>query len=131
MFNSLIAQGNIPEGYNGPAQETAIKNPALGGTLNSLLQQGGSAFFSQLIPAAVGLGFLIGAIIFFFMLVVGAIAWISSGGDKQALEAARSRITNALIGIIILFASYAIISLIEAFFHINILTLDIGPLVIQ
>jgi len=65
------------------------------------------------------------------MLITGAIQWISSGGDKQALESARNKISNALVGIVILFAVFAIINLIETFFGINIMTLDMGALVIQ
>lgn len=105
----------------------SITNPVIGGLGN----QSGASFFSKAIPSAIGLAFLIGSIIFFFMLVIGAIQWISSGGDKQALEGARSKISNALIGIVLLFAAFAIVSLIQKFFGIQILTLDIGPLIIR
>jgi len=105
----------------------SITNPVLG----NLGNLSGSEFFAKVIPTAVGLGLVIGVLVFLFMLITGAIQWISSGGDKQALESARGKITNALIGLIILFAAFAIIQVIERFFGINILTLDIGPLVIQ
>ncbi len=102
-----------------------ITNPALGGNIRNL---GGAQFFGRLVPSLVGLTFLVGAIVFFFILLIASIQWISSGGDKGSLEAARSKLTNALVGVIVLFASYAIISLIETFFGIDILALDIGPL---
>ena len=121
-FNDSFLQGG---------RGTEIKNPALGETLNSLLKQGGGAFFSAVIPNLVGLAYVIGVLIFFFMLITGAIQWISSGGDKQALESARGKLSNALVGIIILFSAFAVIKVIETFFGINILTIDIGPLVIQ
>ena len=104
-----------------------ITNPALG----KLTNQTGVSFFQNLLPRLVTLGFIAGVLIFFFMLVMGAIQWISSGGDKQGLEAARGRITNALVGLIILFAAFAIVKLIESFFGISILTLDIASLIIQ
>lgn len=104
-----------------------ITNPVLG----NLGKQTGPEFFGNAIPAAVGLAFVIGTLIFFAMLIMGAISWISSGGDKQKLESARGRISSALVGIIILFASYAIIRLIENFFGIHILTLDITSLIIR
>jgi hypothetical protein len=106
-----------------------ITNPAIG-TLGNPGSTGG-IFLSKGIPAAIGLAFVIGALIFFVMLVMGAIQWISSGGDKQALEGARGRITSALIGLVLLFAAFAIIRFIQNFFGISILTLDIGSLVIQ
>lgn len=117
LENKLIAAKNAGE----------ITNPVLGGIGN----KSGVGFFQVLLPNMVSLAFVIGTIIFFFMLVTGAIQWISSGGDKQALEGARGKLTNAIIGIVILFASYAIIKVIQRFFGIEILTLDIGKLVIQ
>ncbi|MEK7550970.1 MAG: hypothetical protein AAB535_04295 [Patescibacteria group bacterium] len=105
-----------------------LTNPALGSGLQG---KTGPGFFAALLPSLVGLGLLIGAIVFFFVLLMGSIQWITSGGDKQALEGARSKLTNGLMGLVILFATFAVIQFIEFFFDINILTLDIGPLVIQ
>lgn len=105
-----------------------IQNPALGGALQN---QTGSTFFAAFLPKMIGLTLIVGSLIFFAVFVMGAIQWISSGGDKQALEGARGKLTNGIIGIVILFASFAIIGLVETFFDINILTIDIGPLIIQ
>lgn len=106
-----------------------ITNPALGNLDNP--GNRGVGFFAQLIPSLIGLAFVAGAIIFFFMLVIGALQWIISGGDKAAVEAARGRISQALVGIIFLFASFVIVKLIENFFGISILTIDIGPFIIK
>lgn len=103
-----------------------ITNPIIGNGGNT-----GITFLQKAIPAAITLIIVVGVVIFFFMLIMGAIKWISSSGDKQALENAKGTITSALIGIIILLATFAIIRLIEHFFGITILTLDIGKLVIQ
>lgn len=112
-----------------PGGPSEIKNPVLGPALQGYANsEGGNQFFSALLPNAIILTFIVGSLIFFFMLVTGAIQWISSGGDKQALEGARGKITNALIGLVLLFAALAIIRLIESFFGVSILTLDIGPL---
>jgi hypothetical protein len=119
MQNNLIA--------GAPGGPSEITNPVLG----NLGQKTGLSFFQGFIPGLIGLAFVAGTIIFFFILILGAIQWISSGGDKQALEGARGKITNAIIGIVILFSLFAVLSLIQNFFHITILTLDIGPLVIQ
>jgi hypothetical protein len=104
-----------------------IGNPALGTKSTTP----GVTFFSNFIPAAIGLAFIIGALFFFINIIIGAIQWISSGGDKQAVEGARGKITNAIIGVVILFSVYAILRLIAFFFKIEILTLDLAPLVIQ
>lgn len=68
---------------------------------------------------------VIAAIIFFFILVVGGIKWIMSGGDKANTEGARNQITAALVGLVIVFAAWAIASLIGTFFGIEIFSLDI------
>lgn len=108
-----------------PSLIAQITNPALGPGLQNL---NGVVFFQKLLPALVGIGFVLGTIIFFFMLLIGAIQWITSGGDKAAVEAARSRVFNAIIGLVVLFAIFAIINLLEIFFATNIVRLDIGPL---
>jgi len=61
----------------------------------------------------------------FGFLIFGGIKWISSGGDKEQTAKAQSTITAALIGLVIVFAAWAIIKLIETFFGISILTLTI------
>ncbi|SRR5258708_3564698 len=107
-----------------------INNPALG-ALGNTNADSGINFFKQLIPSFIGLAFVVGTILFFFMLLFGSIQWITSGGDKAALEGARGRISQALIGIIVLFSVFAIIKLVEGFFGINILAIDIGLLKIK
>ena len=91
----------------------------------------GIIFFQKLIPSLITIAIAVGVIIFFFNLIAGAIQWISSGGEKEAVSQARKRITNALIGIVILFIIFALAALIEYFFNIKILTLDIDSLVIK
>lgn len=105
-----------------------ITNPALGPALQG---KTGISFFQSLIPAAVGLAFVMGALIFFFIMVIGAIQWITSGGDKTALEGARGKIINAIVGFVLLAAVFAIIKVIQNFFGINILSLDILGLSIK
>lgn len=121
-MKNLIAE--IPH----PGSGGTITNPVLDSNIQSL---SGVEYFQRLVPAAVGLGFVIGVIIFFFVMLMGAIQWIASGGDKAAVEAARGKIINAVVGIIILFSIFGIIALIQGFFKVSILTLDIGPLKIR
>jgi hypothetical protein len=65
------------------------------------------------------------ALVFFFILILGGLKWITSGGDEKAVGAARAQITNALIGLAIIFAAWAIINLIGTIFGVNILKLTI------
>lgn len=88
-----------------------------------------SALTSLSVPGIVSglikLALVVAAIVFFFILVVGGIRWIASGGDKAHTEAARSQITAALVGLVIVFAAWAIIALIQTFFGINIFQLSL------
>ena len=71
---------------------------------------------------------VVAALIFFFILVMGGIKWIMSGGDKGNVETARKQITNALIGLAIIFVAWAIIRLLSQVFGVDILTLPIPRL---
>lgn len=78
-----------------------------------------------IISAAIRMTVVVAAIVFFFILVIGGIRWIASGGDKAQTEAARNQITAALVGLVIVFAAWAIVALINTFFHVNIFSLAI------
>ena len=78
-----------------------------------------------MISGFVGLILVIAGLAFFFILVIGGIKWILSGGDKAHTEGARNQITAALVGLVIVFSAWAIAKLLQAFFGINILQLDI------
>lgn len=89
--------------------------------------------FSQLtgleVPGVISgllkLALIIAAIVFFFILVIGGVRWIASGGDKAQTEGARNQITAALVGLIIVFAAWAIVALINTFFGIDIFKLTL------
>lgn len=85
--------------------------------------KGGVEFLQVFIPNLIVLGFIVGALVFLFILIIGAIQWMASGGDKAAVEAARGKITNAIIGIIILFALFAILGIVGRFLGIEALQL--------
>lgn len=53
----------------------------------------------------------IAALAVFIYLIWGGIGWITSGGDKGKAEEARNKITAAVIGLIVLAASYALLLL--------------------
>jgi len=55
----------------------------------------------HLISALVGVLLILSALIAFFYLIMGGISWITSGGDKAAMETARNKITHAIVGLII------------------------------
>jgi TRAP-type C4-dicarboxylate transport system permease small subunit len=85
----------------------------------------GSLTIPSLVSAFIRLIVVVAAIVFFFILVIGGIRWIASGGDKAQTEGARNQITSALVGLVIVFAAWAILALIKVFFGVDIFTLTI------
>jgi len=75
----------------------------------------------KLISSLISLFLIIAALSSFVFLLWGGIQWITSGGDKSALDAAKNRITAALLGLLITFAAYAIFLVVEQFLGIQIL----------
>ena len=92
--------------------------PKLGGCGVSA-DQGGKTIGS-LISGLVGAIFIFAFILTFVYLLMGGIQWITSGGDKTAMEGARNKITHAIIGLIIVGAGFAIFSLIAGFFGLTL-----------
>lgn len=88
----------------------------------------GNITISSLVASLIGLVLVAGALLAFFLLVFGGIEWLSSGGDAEKTKSAKKKITNALIGLLILFAIWALFSLLGLFFGIEILNLRIPAL---
>lgn len=84
-----------------------------------------SSSVSGIIGAIISLFFIIAVIIALFYMLWGSIRWILSGGDKAAVDAARSSIVAAVIGLIVLFLTFLFINLLLAFFNVNIGSINI------
>jgi len=83
--------------------------------------------FPSIVSGLITLALVIAALVAFAFLIYGGITWITSGGDKTKTESARNTITAALIGLLITFGAWAIIGLMNMFFGINILSLNLDP----
>ena len=77
--------------------------------------------FIDLISKAIGVLTVSAGIWFLFQIIAGSFQWLASGGEKQAVQNAQKRITNAVMGLFIVVISYALISLIGLFFGIDLL----------
>lgn len=58
-------------------------------------------------------------------IIWGGIQIILSEGDKQKMQAARGKVTYAVIGLIIAFISFFIIQVVGAIFGVELLTIDL------
>lgn len=82
-------------------------------------REGGEAIgYSDLgafITNALQVAFIAAVIMVLAFLVWGSFDWITSGGDKEAVGKARSKIINALVGMAVLAIAFAIFSLASQF----------------
>ena len=97
------------------SQKIEIKPSGFGGETTRMTIGG-------IVSVAISLVMLVGALVFFFMLILGGLKWVMAGGDEKAVATARTQITNALIGLAIVFAAFAIMKLIETVFGISLLS---------
>jgi hypothetical protein len=88
--------------------------------------QGASSIntLTSIISTAVGVMTIVAIIWFIFTFITGAIGIIGSGGDKQALESARKKITTGLIGLVVVIAALFILDLIGTLFGIKFLDIN-------
>lgn len=110
-----------------------ITNPALGTRLKEILagERPGETFLGLFLRNIITLLLIVAAIVTLFLLIVGGIQWMTAGGDKAATESARGRITAAIIGLIIVFAVFAIMKLLSYLLGIDLLTIEIGRLMLK
>lgn len=69
----------------------------------------------KLISALISAVLVLAAIAAFAYLILGGFQWITSGGDKSGVEAAQKRIQAAIIGLFIVFAAWALMTVIGNF----------------
>jgi len=89
--------------------------------LEGQLASGGIPTFNKVLSTTVGLLTIVAGIYFIFLMISGAISWMGAGGDKGAIEDARKRIMNGIIGLIIVIAGFFIIDLIGYLIGIDFL----------
>ena len=102
-----------------------LTNPVLPPSLGSGSIDQGGTIIGNLVSAIGGLFFLFAFLLTFLYLLTGGLSWLTSGGDKSKLETAREKITNALVGLVIVAAAYAVFALVGQFFGLDVKALKI------
>lgn len=116
---------------NGGGESKGIYNPAL----NALVGRGeGVDILNLFLGNIIALLLIVGVIVAFIFIIIGAIQWMTAGNDKAKMESARGKVVSAVVGLVILFAVFAIMKLIGAFFGIEQLKnlfFDISPYLVS
>jgi len=83
----------------------------------------GASAFTNFLSTAIGVMTIVAIIWFVFTLFSGAIAWLSSGGDKQKLQNAQKQITTSLVGLVIVISAIFLIKIVGVIFGFDILNI--------
>lgn len=101
---------NLPAVVYAGEEETAASGTINIGTIEST--KGFAKDLGSVITTLLSFVMGIAALAVFLYLIWGGIQWITSGGEKGKTEEARNKITSAVIGLIVLAASYALLMLV-------------------
>jgi hypothetical protein len=74
---------------------------------------------SELIAAAVQIALAAAGLIFFAMLFMGGLKYLTAGGDEKAAASARATLTQAFIGLVIVVAAFLIAQLLFSIFKLE------------
>lgn len=80
-----------------------------------------AGYFTDIISRIIGIMTIIAGIWFIFQFIIGAYGYMTAGGDQKRITDSTSKITNALIGLVVIVAAYAIISLLSSLLGFEIL----------
>lgn len=105
-----------------------LTNPVIPESLGKVTSESGPGALGKVVSSLVGLLLIVAFLMAFFYLLTGGVAWITSEGDKQNLEKARNKITQAITGLIIVAAAYAIFKLVGQFFGIDVVNIPFPSL---
>ncbi len=72
----------------------------------------GTGIIGTVTKNVISLFFAFGGLAVLIFFVWGAFDWIVSGGDKEKVAGARKKITNSIIGLVLLALSYFIVGLV-------------------
>ncbi len=103
-----------------------ITNPVIAPKLGADVEgaKSGNTFASYFITIWRAI-IVVGALALLFNLINGAIEWVTAGGESSKVQHARQKMTNAVVGMIILAGTFAIVSFISNLFGFNLLQLTI------
>ncbi len=74
----------------------------------------------DIVGSLLNVAYIVAGVFFLVQMILGGIQWINAGGDPKAMESARNRITNAVIGLVIVAAAFAITLIFTTLLGVNI-----------
>ncbi|GAG00420.1 unnamed protein product [marine sediment metagenome] len=82
---------------------------------------GGGQVVANIISSLLSVALVVGAIALLLFLVWGALEWITAGGDSGKIEKARTRITQSIVGILVLSSVIAIFMIVQNILGVSLI----------
>ncbi len=86
---------------------------------NAQIQTG--SLLTEILSSLITTLTVVGSLAFAIYFIIGGLKWITAGGDKNKTEEAKTQMTQASIGLIVVVISFFIIGIISNILGLNIL----------
>lgn len=100
-LNGLIFLGMVKSTLAAQSSTTSVN---VGWTIPS---------FADVIGFIIKFLFFIGGLVALLFLLLGALAWVTSSGDKEAVKKAQDKIQAAVVGLVVIVAVLVVIATLE------------------
>ncbi|HKZ35626.1 MAG TPA: pilin [Patescibacteria group bacterium] len=118
----MIFQSAILKLPGGEQIDENLKNlPSAPPAFDEFREELAGATPGDIINLVVPLIFVIAGIILFMMLIFGGLTIFTSAGNPEGMKKGQQQIVNALIGLLVIFAAYWIVQLVEYSLGLNLL----------
>jgi branched-subunit amino acid transport protein AzlD len=92
---------------------TGIGTLGLSNTVGSPLGFTSTAMLlEKILSNLIGALTIVASLWFIYQILLSALSWISSNGDKQNIQTAQKRLTNSFLGLLVAVAAYSVTALI-------------------
>lgn len=109
------------------SQVPPIYNPAVNSNIGDVQPYSGNSIpiLELFLRNVVTMAFIIAGLWFFIQIILSGYNYITAAGDKESVQKAQRRIQQALIGLVIILALYALNHTINIVFGLNIISFNI------
>lgn len=84
-----------------------------------------------MVSSIIGIMTIAAGIWFLFQFIIGGFNWINAGGDKAKLQTSKDRLTNSMIGLIVVSAGWAVLALAGTFLNVDFTVSNPGAILEQ
>jgi hypothetical protein len=118
---AALATAGFGKGIQNPAGEGSLLKQVGGGTLDVSTGDNALTGLELFVSRIIGFLTVLGGIFFIVYFILGALSWVTAGGDTGKIQKARDQIVQGVIGLVVIVGSYAVIGIIGSVVGIDIL----------